>query len=458
MWYRRSALVTAVTFLFYLGGQGAAHAALPVAVDGQPMPSLAPMLKRVTPAVVNIATRGAANVRESPLLRDPFFRRFFSLPETVRRKPTSSLGSGVIVDASAGLVITNHHVVKDAAEITVTLRDGARYKAQLVGTDAETDVALIRIEAAQLTAVAVADSDALEVGDFVVAIGNPFGLGQTVTSGIVSALGRTGLGIEGYEDFIQTDASINVGNSGGALVNLRGELVGINTAILAPGGGSVGIGFAIPVNMALRVAEHLVSHGRVRRGLLGVEAQDLTPELADAFGLPPKGGAVVVAVHGGSAAAEAGIRAGDVVLVVNGRATPSSAQVRNAIGLMRVGETVNLRLLRAGSHLEVAATLRAPDASVLAGEDLHVGLAGAVFADVPTNHPMHGRLHGALVALVERGSPAARRGLRPGDLIIAVNRERTESIAKLRGITAQADGSLILNLRRGNDGLTLLVR
>ncbi|RLA37654.1 MAG: serine endoprotease DegQ, partial [Gammaproteobacteria bacterium] len=241
-----------------------AEAALPVVVDGQPLPTLAPMLERVTPAVVNIATRGRVQQRENPLLRDPFFRRFFDLPAPRRNRPSQSLGSGVIIDADQGYVITNHHVVSKADAIMVTLRDGRELPATLVGSDPEADVAVVQIEADGLTAVSLADSDRLRVGDFVVAIGNPFGLGQTVTSGIVSALGRSGLGIEGYEDFIQTDASINPGNSGGALVNLHGELIGINTAILAPSGGNVGIGFAIPANMVSELVQQLVQHGEVR--------------------------------------------------------------------------------------------------------------------------------------------------------------------------------------------------
>ena len=435
-----------------------ASAALPVSVNGQKLPSLAPMLKRVTPAVVNIATRGSEVVRESPMARDPFFRRFFSLPERIRRKPTSSLGSGVIIDANRGLLLTNHHVIEDADEIMVTLRDGRRFRATVVGSDEDTDVAVIRIAAENLTAAAVADSDRVEVGDFVVAIGNPFGLGQTVTSGIISALGRTGLGIEGYEDFIQTDASINVGNSGGALVNLRGELVGINTAILAQGGGNVGIGFAIPVNMALRVTEQLVTYGRVRRGLLGIEAQDLTPELADAFGLTPIGGAVVVAVHEGSAADEAGILPGDVLRAVNGRGIASGAQVRNAVGLLRVGESVELDLLRAGQKLTVVATLQEPTYALLHGEELHPAVEGAVFSNLPADHPLRGSLDGAVIISVDDRSPAAARGLRAGDLVIGANRVRIESIEQLRDIGQTSSGALVLNIQRGNSRLGLLLR
>jgi serine protease Do/serine protease DegQ len=286
------------------------EAALPAEVDGQPLPTLAPMLERVTPAVVNIATRGRVQVRENPLLSDPFFRRFFDLPTPRRERRTQSLGSGVIIDAAEGYVVTNHHVIAKAQEISVTLRDGRALPATLVGADPEADIAVIQVTADDLGELPLADSDALRVGDFVVAIGNPFGLGQTVTSGIVSALGRSGLGIEGYEDFIQTDASINPGNSGGALVNLRGELVGINTAILAPSGGNVGIGFAIPASMVRELVAQLVEHGEVRRGQLGIVLQDLTPQLAEAFGIANGGGAVVSQVLDGSPAERAGLQPG----------------------------------------------------------------------------------------------------------------------------------------------------
>jgi len=315
--------------------QTVAAGTLPVAVDGQTLPSLAPMLEKTTPAVVNISTKTRARV-ESPLLSDPFFRHFFNIPDQSEQRTEQSLGSGVIIDAQKGYVITNNHVIDKADEITVTLRDGRKTTAKLVGKDKETDIALIRINSDNLSELPLANSDKLRVGDFVVAIGNPFGLGQTVTSGIVSALGRSGLGIEGYEDFIQTDASINPGNSGGALVNLRGELVGINTAIIAPSGGNVGIGFAIPINMAHQVVRHLVEHGSVQRGVLGINVQDLTPELAVAFGLDSSTkGAVVSDVNRNSAAERADIRASDVIIAINNQAVSSSADVRNRIGLLR---------------------------------------------------------------------------------------------------------------------------
>ena len=292
---------------------GHALAALPAQVDGEPLPSLAPMLEKATPAVVNISTVSVVRTEDHPLLRDPFFRWFFERPLERRNKRSQSLGSGVIIDANRGHVLTNHHVIEKAAEIRVTLNDGRELKAELLGSDPDTDVALLQIPAEDLTAIPLGDSRQLRVGDFVVAIGNPFGLSQTVTSGIVSALGRSGLGIEGYENFIQTDASINPGNSGGPLINLRGELVGINTAILAPSGGNVGIGFAIPVNMVEAIRRQIVDHGGVHRGTFGVTLQDLTPDLARALNLAPDSkGTVVSGVKAGSAAARSGLRAGDL--------------------------------------------------------------------------------------------------------------------------------------------------
>ena len=334
-------------------------AALPVSVDGQALPSLAPMLENVTPAVVNISTRTRIRVQENPLLNDPFFRRFFQLPDQPRERQSQSLGSGVIINAREGLVITNSHVIAKADEISVTLRDGRSFNAQLIGADADTDIAVIKIKAERLSALPLANSDKLRVGDFVVAIGNPFGLGQTVTSGIVSALGRSGLGIEGYEDFIQTDASINLGNSGGALVNLRGELVGINTAILSPNGGSgnVGIGFAIPINMANKIVNQLHTHGKVQRGSLGMQLQNLSPELAQAFGLHNQQGVVIARIEQASPAEQAGLQSGDIILSIDRQPVSSVASVRNRIGLLGVGDVVDIQILRKGKNLNIQAVI-----------------------------------------------------------------------------------------------------
>ena len=346
----RPAGVFAVTVLAAILSSASFAAAPIVGADGQ-VPTLAPLLKEVTPAVVNIATKGHEAV--NPLYNDPLFRRFYKVPEGAEQRETQAAGSGVIIDAKAGYVVTNNHVIEKADEIVVTLKDNRQLKAKLVGADPETDVAVLKIEPKNLTALDIGDSDKLQVGDFVVAIGNPFGLGQTVTSGIVSALGRTGLGIESYENFIQTDASINPGNSGGALINLRGELIGINTAIVGPSGGNVGIGFAVPINMARSVVQQLIAHGEVKRGRLGVEVEDLTPDIAEALHVEAPGGAVIKRVEPGSPARRAGLQAGDVILAIDGTPIQSSSDLRNRVGLTEVGQTIQLTILRHGSQQTV---------------------------------------------------------------------------------------------------------
>ena len=449
----------AFAFLLLLSIQPVS-AALPPVVEGQPLPTLAPMLQRVTPAVVNIATAGRIRIEQNPLLNDPFFRRFFNMPDQPLERQTQSLGSGVVVDAARGYVLTNHHVVDKADRIHVMLSDGRRFDAELIGADPESDVAVIRIPAEDLIALPLADSDTLNVGDFVVAIGNPFGLGQTVTSGIVSALGRSGLGIEGYEDFIQTDASINPGNSGGALVNLRGELVGVNTAILAPGGGNVGIGFAIPVNMARSIMEQLVEYGEIRRGHLGISAQDLTPELAQAFGLKEQRGTVVAAIAQGSPTAESGLRVGDIILSLNGRPVTSAAEVRNRIGLLRIGEPVRLTVLQNGQQRQITATIQAPKLTLLDGQALHPRLAGASFSDIVEGTPEFGRAEGVLIAEVKPRSPAAAAGLRKGDLVVSANQMPISKLKDLKAAVSELGGpsGLLLNIQRGNSALFLVIR
>jgi Do/DeqQ family serine protease len=331
---------------------------------GGAVPTLAPMLARVTPGVINIAVRGKVRA-ENPLLQDPFFRRFFNLPQRSQpeERETQATGSGVIVDAQNGYILTNGHVVDNATKIEVTTKDNKRFTAKLVGRDTEADVAVLQIPAQNLTAVPLGDSDRLQVGDFVLAVGNPFGLGQTVTSGIVSALGRSGLGIEGYEDFIQTDASINPGNSGGPLVNLYGQVVGINTAILAPGGGNIGIGFAVPINMARRVMDQIIRYGEVKRGRIGVAIQDLTPELAQAMSTHQTEGAVIARVETGSPAEQAGLRTGDLVVAANGTTVHSGTQLRNMIGLARIGDQVTLTVDRRGSEVSVPVRIEAATAT-----------------------------------------------------------------------------------------------
>jgi Do/DeqQ family serine protease len=319
--------------------------------------TMAPLVAGVTPGVVNIAVRSRVERAPNPLFDDPFFRRFFDLPAVPREREVLSAGSGVIVDAARGYILTNGHVVANPAEIQVTLKDRRTYPARLVGSDPATDVALLQIDAPGLTAVAFGDSDRLEVGDVVVAIGNPFGLGQTVTSGIVSALGRSGLGLEGYEDFIQTDASINPGNSGGALVNSKGELVGINTAIIGPTGGNIGIGFAVPANMAKAVMAQLVEHGEVRRGRLGITIEDLTPARAGDLHLELPGGAVITHVEPGSPAARAGIAPGDVIVRANGQPIQDAGDLRNLVGLLPVGTDLPIVLYRDGRERALAARI-----------------------------------------------------------------------------------------------------
>ncbi len=421
-----------------------AQAQLPAAVDGQPLPTLAPMLERTVPAVVNISTRALVVESVSPLFDDPFFRRFFDMPTQPRERQRQGLGSGVIVDAEAGLILTNNHVIQRADEIVVTLHDGRRFDAEVIGADRETDVALIRIEADDLHALPFTDSDRLRVGDFVVAIGNPFGLGQTVTSGIVSALGRSGLGVDGFEDFIQTDASINPGNSGGALVNLRGELVGINTAILARGGGNIGIGFAIPINMAQQVQQHLIEDGEVSRGHLGVAVQDLTPDLARAFDLSVTSGAVVARIEPGSPAERSGLRVGDVVLAVNGRPVRNATDLRNRIGLLRVNTEVRLQILRSGREMLLTARVEVPQRQEIEGASIDARLSGVqlVQAFSPDGHPR------IAIASVQPGSPAARSGLREGDVIQSVNRREVTRLEELRTMAAQGRGSLVLGIQR----------
>ena len=432
-------------------------AALPALVDDQPLPSLAPMLEQVTPAVVNISTVSVIRSEEHPLLRDPFFRRFFDIPRQRERRKNQSLGSGVIIDARNGYVLTNHHVIDKADEVRVTLHEGRVLKAKVLGADPETDVAVLQIPAENLQALSLADSDKLRVGDFVVAIGNPFGLRQTVTSGIVSALGRSGLGIEGYESFIQTDASINPGNSGGPLVNLRGELVGINTAILAPGGGNVGIGFAIPVNMARVIKEQIVQYGSVNRGVFGIAIQELTPDLARALNVKQRSGAVVAEVRDKSAAERAGVIVGDVIIAINDRPVMNGSDLRTQLALLRIGDRVRLKMIRNGRERNLTAQIGDPFENYTPGSKVSRFFRGALLNEIRDETPL-GEVSAIAVGPVKEDSNAWNIGLRPDDVIIEANRQRVHDLDDLRKISRAKDGIWALKLRRGNQIVTLVSR
>jgi Do/DeqQ family serine protease len=438
-----------------------AFAGLPFAWFGgnAEMPSLAPMLDHSKPAVVNIATQSHVRIQDNPLLNDPYFRRFFNIPEQQPRQRTKqSLGSGVIFDAKKGLVLTNNHVIHKADEITVSLTDGRSFQAELVGSDPATDIALIKIPAEALIALPLANSDKLRVGDFVVAIGNPFGLGQTVTSGIVSALGRSGLGIEGYENFIQTDASINPGNSGGALVNLRGELVGINTAIFSPGQnvGNVGIGFAIPSNLVKQITDQLLEHGEVRRANLGVQMQDVTPELASAFNLSSDKGAVVTRILEGSAADKAGLKVGDVITAIDGYHLVNSDTLRNSIGLLVVGQTIKLDILREGKSKQLTATVKETKQAMIQAT-VHPKLSGATFGDIEPSSPYYGQIDGVMIYSVVANSPGWNAGLRSNDIITSVNKGKIKTLEDFKPLV-QDNAPLLLNITRNRQSMFLILR
>src|SRR5882724_7202201 len=435
----------------------AGFAALPATpLNDSPVPSLAPMVKRITPSVVNIATRGTIKEKpgqRNPLLDDPFFRRFFDAPQDSkpRERQFQSAGSGVIVDAKNGYIITNHHVVENASEITITLLDNRSFAAKVIGSDEGADIAVLQAQQPNLIAMALGDSTRLEVGDYVVAIGNPFGLQHTVTAGIVSALGRTGINPDGYEDFIQTDASIDPGNSGGALVNLRGELVGVNSAILSRSGGNIGIGFAIPVNMVRGVMDQLIKYGQVKRGVLGVNIYNVTPDIAKEFGLTESSGALVAGVAQGSAADRAGVKTGDIITSLNGTTMKSSGELRNAIGMLHVGDKFELGLLRDGKPRKVTALIADRGEVESAGAaEINRGLDGAELADAPDGG-------GVVVNKIQEASAAAQSGLRTNDVIVGVGRTPITNMKSFREAVKGAS-VLLLRVRRGSDTLLLPIR
>jgi len=427
-----------------------ASAAVPARVGEQPVPSLAPIVEAVSPAVVNIRVR--QTVSSGSPFADDAFRRFFGIPDQGgRSRQVSSAGSGVIVDADNGYILTNHHVVENADEIQISLFDGELLDAEIIGSDAATDIAVLQVEGDNLIDMPIGDSDNLRVGDFVIAIGNPFGLGHTVTSGIVSALGRTGIG-NGYEDFIQTDASINPGNSGGALVNMNGELVGINSAIISRTGGNVGIGFAVPTEIAGSIMSQILDFGEVRRGLLGVSIQAIDRAAAEALDASVDSGALITEVVPESAAEKAGLQVEDIIVEVDDKKIKNARELSNAIGLMSAGDEVSIAYIRDGERRVARAELGQRVAATGSGADIHPGLAGAQFASNTTT-----QLNGVETTSVEPGSPAAQRGLRAGDVIVAVNRQPVRSIADLIA-TASENPILFLSIIRGDRPLMLQIR
>jgi|TARA_R110001583_G_scaffold136312_1_gene288170 Do/DeqQ family serine protease len=447
-----SAILGAVLFSSSLVIPNAhAFAIWPTSVEGQTMPSLAPMLEKSTPAVVSIAVKGTHKVKQSVPDLFRFFGKKNQNPNQAQQRPFRGLGSGVIIDAKEGYVVTNNHVVDQADEIIITLKDGRQIEAKKLGSDADSDIALLQIDADDLTEIIISDSDKLRVGDFAIAIGSPFGLGQTVTSGIVSALGRSGLNIENYEDFIQTDAAINSGNSGGALVNLRGELIGINTAILGPNGGNVGIGFAIPSNMMHNLAKQIIEFGEVHRGVLGVSGRSVNSAIAKAMELETNQGGFIEQVMPDSAADEAGIKPGDVITKVNGKSIKTFNELRGKIGTIGVGKKVKLTIVRNGNEQELNVKLKQSQASNVAAANIHRMFEGAKLENNNDNS-------GVIIVDVAENSPAQLIGLQSGDLITSINRSRINNIAELRDYLKDKKGVFALNIIRDNYSQYLMVR
>lgn len=447
----RQALYAAFAAAFIAASSASALAGIPFFSQDE-MPSLAPMLDETTPAIVSIAVKGTQTSRQQV---PEMFKYFFGAPnEQAQERPFRGLGSGVIIDADKGYVVTNNHVVDNADEILVKLNDGRELLAKKLGADEQSDIALLQVDAERLQDVELANSDKLRVGDFVVAIGNPFGLSQTVTSGIVSALGRSGLNIGGYEDFIQTDAAINRGNSGGALVNLRGELVGINTAIFGPNGGNVGIGFAIPSNMMKNLVDQIIEFGEVRRGLLGIIGGDVDEGLAEAFNSEVNIGAFVNEVAPDTAAEKAGLKAGDIITKINGNTLTGFNELRAKIASLGAGAEVELTIIRSGDEQKVKVTLDAAGPSQAEAKDIHPALEGAELSNAKDKS---GNDAVEVVSVVER-SPAASIGLRNGDIIVGVNRKRVNNISELSERIADKKEVIALNVKRGNSNLFIVIR
>jgi periplasmic serine protease, Do/DeqQ family len=427
--------------------------------QGSPLPSLAPMLKTVLPSVVNVAVSGKVAVH-NPMMQDPFFRHFFNVPNNQpQTQEFQAIGSGVIVDADHGYILTNNHVVANATTVRVKLKDGRTFKAKVVGHDPSTDIAVIKIDAKHLTALPIADSTKAEVGDFVVAIGDPFGIGQTVTSGIVSALGRV-TNDTGYQDFIQTDASINPGNSGGALVNLRGQLIGINSEILSRSGGNMGIGFAIPSNLARNVMDQLIKYGKVSHGQIGVIIQNLTPDLAKALGATVDRGVVISRVLPDSPAHKAGLKSEDIIIAANGTPIHDGTQLRNIVGLERVGTKVDLTVLRKGEKKDIEITVGKVGANSAggSGDDLFPALQGGEYASIDSSNPVDGQSRGVVVKAVQSNSPAEQSGLQPKDVIVSANQHAVNNYGDLVKYAGKDQSQVLLRVLRGNGALFLLLQ
>lgn len=442
-----------LTMFIALAYATTALAALPQKVQGQPVTSLAPLVEQVSPAVVNIRVSQTVTRRDS--FSDDAFRRFFGLPDGGAgggAREIASAGSGVIVDAKRGYILTNHHVVGDADKIQISLIDGSVHDAEIVGSDPATDIAVIKVDIDGLTEMPIGDSTEARVGDFVIAIGNPFGLGHTVTSGIISALGRSGISRDGYEDFIQTDASINPGNSGGALVNMSGELIGINSAIISRSGGNVGIGFAVPTEIASSIMTQILDFGEIRRGLLGVNIQTIDAQAAEALGNNIESGALITGIQSGSAAEQAGLEVGDIIVEVNEKKVDGAAELRNRIGLLRSGEQIDIKYLRDNKFQTARAELGQAQSQSVLGEEVHPGLAGAIFAVSSTASE-----EGIEIQEVQEATPAAQRGLRTGDVITHVNRVQVQNLEELREVASRYD-ILFLNVRRGDRALMFQIR
>ncbi|UDG80175.1 Periplasmic pH-dependent serine endoprotease DegQ [Candidatus Steffania adelgidicola] len=451
--FRVLALSIGLNLLLFLG----VKAALPIKIEGQSIPSLAPILTTVLPAVVSIHVKGSQSILR-PILPKEFRYFFGDIPRNnseIHQFEELGLGSGVIINAEDGYVITNNHVVNHADKITIQLNDGRIFKAKLIGRDEPTDLALLQLPSLKnLKEIKIADSDALKVGDFVIAVGNPFGLGQTVTSGIISALGRRGLHLESLENFIQTDASMNRGNSGGALVNLNGELIGINTAILAPGGGNIGIGFAIPSNIVKNLSQQIIKYGEVKRGQLGIKGAELTADIAKVFNIETDQGAFISEVLPHSAAEKACIKSGDVIISVENKPIQSFAELRVKLATSTPGQTMKLGLLRNGKSQIIPVILDDSTSTVSSNGMITPALQGA---SLRNTYLTDGR-QGIRVEEVLKNSPAAEIGLQQDDVIIGINRERIQSISQFRKILEKKPVIIALNIVRGNSNIFILLR